>query len=80
MAIIHSLHQWVKAAAKPHVLLFDPLSLTISGQAGTDQSVLIKTLITTIPTMFQCIDSCYICALTVVEKQFTPYSESTPET
>ena len=44
--------------------VFQPLQITISGQAGSGKSVLIHTICSAIRNLFQRTDACYVCAPT----------------
>ena len=61
--VLSKLKQWVDDYVND-TSTFQPLRLTICGQAGSGKSVLIKTLVSVIRTMFSRNDCCYVCAPT----------------
>ena len=61
--VLDHLQRWVMSPTCPNIH-FSPLQLTICGQGGSGKSVLIKTILTTIRTIFQRNDTCYVTAPT----------------
>ena len=61
--ILARLKQWIDSY-NAQLTTYQPLHMTICGQAGSGKSVLIKTLLTLLRNMFRRNDSCYICAPT----------------
>ena len=58
-----TIKNWLLAAEDPNHV-FQPLQITISGQAGSGKSVLIHTICSAIRNLFQRTDACYVCAPT----------------
>ena len=61
--VLLTIKNWLMAAENPDHP-FEPLQLTISGQAGSGKSVLIHTLCSSIRHLFQRNDACHVCAPT----------------
>ena len=61
--ILARLKQWIDSY-NAQLTTYQPLHMTICGQAGSGKSVLIKTLLTLLRNMFRRNDCCYICAPT----------------
>ena len=61
--VLSRLKQWVEDFHNG-TNLFEPLRLTVCGQAGSGKSVFIKTLVSLLRHMFGRNDCCYVCAPT----------------